>query len=423
MVSRLILVLLIPALLFGGFAVSFADNPIYMVEIRSNPPQPFDFTGHKRYGDVNPVLGDEWTETVEVYGLPVQLQFRVMSVSETVQTPAGVFENCVYTRLRIYLWPIIDELVKWYNADGVGRVKVWTEQTGDVLLQDYHIEGGYGYEPAAVGNWWLFDGGNRPAVVAYEQHLGYPCYRVEDPEQTLISWIHYTGVPGPSLPDIYIGMMPQNIPVTVPPGGNFAFTATIGNTTNQPQTSDVWIMLRLPGGMVFGPIQQFNNIPLSPNISIVVAGVTQYVPGFAPQGTYDYIAYCGDYPSTVIDSTSFQFTVTGSALSEQNNEWILTGWFDDNKDISIPAGFSLGQNYPNPFNATTTIEYQLPVASDVSLEIYNLLGRKVETLVESRINAGNHIVSWDASKFSSGIYFYKLTAGHNVITRKMNLLK
>lgn len=81
----------------------------------------------------------------------------------------------------------------------------------------------------------------------------------------------------------------------------------------------------------------------------------------------------------------------------------------DNTDIQ-PLNFNLSQNYPNPFNPSTTIEYSIPQKSNVLLVIYDLLGRKVAELVNEEETAGKYKTKFDGSKFSSGIYFYKLTA-------------
>ena len=89
----------------------------------------------------------------------------------------------------------------------------------------------------------------------------------------------------------------------------------------------------------------------------------------------------------------------------------------------LPADFALSQNYPNPFNPETVIDYALTIRSDVKLTIYNLRGEEVALLINGTVPAGTHRVSWDASRFASGVYIYRLIAGDFVQTRKMLLLK
>ena len=100
----------------------------------------------------------------------------------------------------------------------------------------------------------------------------------------------------------------------------------------------------------------------------------------------------------------------------------------EDDDASVPAVFALGQNYPNPFNPTTEIRYDLPSGSRVKLEIYNVLGARVATLVDEHQKAGSKIASWDGrdvngAPVSSGVYFYKLQAGSYTEIRKMILLR
>ncbi len=91
--------------------------------------------------------------------------------------------------------------------------------------------------------------------------------------------------------------------------------------------------------------------------------------------------------------------------------------------ISLPEKFSLQQNYPNPFNPTTTLRFDLNEKADVRLDIYNVLGEKVETLVNGNFNRGTYKVQWNASEMPSGIYFIRMTAGQKTATIRSLLLK
>jgi hypothetical protein len=89
----------------------------------------------------------------------------------------------------------------------------------------------------------------------------------------------------------------------------------------------------------------------------------------------------------------------------------------------LPSEYSLMQNYPNPFNPSTVIEYSIPQSGFVTLEIYNLLGEKVASLVNGMQEAGRYEVNFDASSFASGIYFYNLKSGSFNSVKKMLLMK
>jgi len=134
-----------------------------------------------------------------------------------------------------------------------------------------------------------------------------------------------------------------------------------------------------------------------------------------------------------------------SMRARYNPQSMGTTWYDDfsirkvtpvvtsvregQKPIAeIPKLYPLAQNYPNPFNPGTTIEYNVPQASPVKLEIYNLLGQKLRTLVDGFRTPGNYTVRWDGldergQSLPSGIYIYQLRAGQTVITKKMTLMK
>jgi len=96
---------------------------------------------------------------------------------------------------------------------------------------------------------------------------------------------------------------------------------------------------------------------------------------------------------------------------------------DEVDAVNLPKEFALKGSYPNPFNAKVTIKYALPVASHVTLEIYDLLGRKTKTIVDDFQPAGYRSVIWDAKDRSTGVYFYKIRMGDFTDTKKMMLLK
>jgi predicted GH43/DUF377 family glycosyl hydrolase len=91
--------------------------------------------------------------------------------------------------------------------------------------------------------------------------------------------------------------------------------------------------------------------------------------------------------------------------------------------IEVPTRFALEQNYPNPFNPTTGIRFQMPGVSNVKLTVYDLMGREVAVLVDEKKAPGSYEVSFDGSRLSSGVYFYRLVAGSFVSTKKMLVLK
>ena len=121
----------------------------------------------------------------------------------------------------------------------------------------------------------------------------------------------------------------------------------------------------------------------------------------------------------------------GTSLSDMGayggGDSTLVG-IDDDKEPEVPIRFGLSQNYPNPFNALTIIRYSLPSASDVTIRIYDMLGRKVETLVQGERPAGYHQVVWDGKDkdgkmVSTGIYFYELYVDDYRESKAMIMIK
>ncbi|MDW8465776.1 MAG: T9SS type A sorting domain-containing protein [Chloroherpetonaceae bacterium] len=132
---------------------------------------------------------------------------------------------------------------------------------------------------------------------------------------------------------------------------------------------------------------------------------------------------------TTAEAQSYSFIDrTASGLVQYRLKQVdFNGTFKYSPIIEVEAGlpqtFELSQNYPNPFNPATVISYQLPVASEVTLQVYDILGRAVATLVKAKQEAGRYQVQFNAGNLTSGLYFYRLQAGNFVQTRKMILMR
>jgi hypothetical protein len=178
----------------------------------------------------------------------------------------------------------------------------------------------------------------------------------------------------------------------------------------------------LPNGSEYGPVFGPFGFPLNP-YQTRSGQVSKTIPGNAPLGTCKYTGYVGIYPDQVIAEASFSFRIFESPSGFAQ----FTGAAPELTRCSalggLPEHFELKQNYPNPFNLSTTISYGLPTSCHVRLEIFNALGQRVDTIVDEFQQAGNRVVGWNAQKVSSGLYFYKLTAGDFTQTRRMMLVK
>ena len=142
------------------------------------------------------------------------------------------------------------------------------------------------------------------------------------------------------------------------------------------------------------------------------------------------------FDATTLDEGTYtgSLVVTGYDMNHMVGEITVPVTFHVNatgvEDViaGLPSEFALHQNYPNPFNPNTEVKFDLPVDSRVKLEIFNVLGQKVTTVTDEDMKAGYKSVTWNGNdhggqQVASGIYFYKLTAGDHVFTKKMMMLK
>ena len=171
----------------------------------------------------------------------------------------------------------------------------------------------------------------------------------------------------------------------------------------------------------------------------VLEGVTIYGHWYGATSDVDQCVTGSDgtceVASDKVKNPTEQFCFQVDSLAKANYYW------DDSKGVeyncinpsatlakSTPAGFGISQNYPNPFNPTTEFFIDLPSRTHVSFAIYNVAGQKVKTLVDETLPAGHRTIIWDGTNdkgeaLSSGIYFYRVVAGDEVVTKKMMLMK
>jgi len=129
------------------------------------------------------------------------------------------------------------------------------------------------------------------------------------------------------------------------------------------------------------------------------------------ESQYSYVDF-----SKFVDGQTYYYRLSDVNISGNRN--VL-----ETKSITRPQAYSLEQNYPNPFNPVTSIQFNLEQPGQTVLEVYDILGRKVATLLNEQLKAGSHIQNWDARNFASGVYFYRLQSGGFVKVKKMMLTK
>jgi hypothetical protein len=148
--------------------------------------------------------------------------------------------------------------------------------------------------------------------------------------------------------------------------------------------------------------------------------------GFYNTITGQLDGYCNEQDHRITDCADLNGDGNDEILSIDDSTlriYHLEYAVDVDQPVTIPYTTFLQENYPNPFNASTTIEYGLSSPRHVSIDIYDLLGRKVQTLVDEDKPAGLYRAIWQSDDLPSGVYFCKINAGEFTKTRKMMLLK
>jgi len=210
--------------------------------------------------------------------------------------------------------------------------------------------------------------------------------------------------------------------------GLYKFTSGVDvSITNSDVTltgspTDVWIF------------QIASTLTLGNGIHIILAGGAQAANIFWQVGTSATLGTTSVFKGTIMADQSISLntgaTVEGRLLASigavtiESSSVTVPGLQPSAVDAELlPDDFNLAQNFPNPFNPSTTISYQLPVSSQVTLTITDMLGKEVSVLVNDVQTAGAHQTVWDAQNFPSGTYIYRLEAGSHVSVKQLVLVK
>ena len=230
---------------------------------------------------------------------------------------------------------------------------------------------------------------------------------------------------------IAVTLLPHNPPVVIPAGGGFfRYDAGVVNNSGEPVSFDVWTMVTLPGGNIYGPLLLRQNLTI-PGGGRILRTLSQLVPSQAPPGDYTYFGCLGVYPDSITDVDSLYFCkLSGGVEASQYNDWLVIDRFIDSFEDGFereegdfhPEAVELSAS-PNPFNASTVISFELRDAVFIKLAVYDVNGREAAALADGWMPAGRHSIVLDASSLPSGIYFARMTAGDLIQTRKLLQLK
>jgi len=226
---------------------------------------------------------------------------------------------------------------------------------------------------------------------------------------------------------LVVGIVPNQTPTQIPAGGGiFLYDLSVDNLGSAAEIFDLWINARLPNGSLYGPIILREDLNLAAGGNIFRDNLLQNVPGGAPAGEYYYIASVGSYPNTTVSCDSFPFTklTTGDGRGYSGG-WELLGWDEEAGEIAgVVESFEMLKVYPNPFNQQLVVSFELRDASEISLKVYDVMGREIAALGMGYWASGKHTVVWEAEGAVSGVYFIRLVAdGRWPAARKIVLLK
>jgi len=359
---------------------------------------------------------------------------------------------------------IADEIRCWENMDGAGTswiahsVSTGFNGAGSVYTDDFDNDGdldviGSAYysddiscweNPNSFGiNWtchrvgWMFDGANDVCPTDIDNDGDMDLIGAAYIGDEIAIWTQ-AGSPGPPDP-ITINIIPAVIPTIVPRGGWFEYDLQMSFNVDQPALGYIWTSAILPNGQSYGPIFDVQFI-FAPGMSLDVAGIQQEVPVIAPLGDYIWTVSAGPSLLNPTASDSFPFTVIAANMTSDGD---LAEWSSNGEQLILVAAdeylngsnavatketllpeYSVTPAYPNPFNAATMISVSLPETADLSVQVFNIAGQLVATLMDGSTNAGTHRFTFGSSELASGLYFVRAYVPGNIDqTQKIMLIR
>ena len=217
-----------------------------------------------------------------------------------------------------------------------------------------------------------------------------------------------------------------DVPLIPAGGGEFAFTVRLVNGTSEPQTVEAGVAATLPDGSAYGPFR--SRAVTVPAGGEVVARLVQTVPGAAPSGLYEFVVFTGSWPDSLRAADAFGFRKAPGAARGRP---VGGGWSLDVESVEeaegAPApvtGEPLAVSVaPNPARGTAAVSLGLPRAGEVSVALYDGLGRRVAVLHGGWLDAGRHEVALDASGLPPGVYVVRVRAGEQVRTARVTVVR
>jgi len=330
---------------------------------------------------------------------------------------------------------VVNNIVAFNGDEGVESVPY--QSGANISYNDNYANGGNAWQNVPVGNGNIY---SDPLFISigdcpYSISSNSPCKDTGDPSildpDGSVSDIGaiWTGYFGGGAGVLTMDLSPLNPPIILPPAGGTVTFDVLITCEDDYRLFDGWYDLELPDGQIISPMLLREDLYLAPGASIT-RQLELEISALSMSGEYEVLGYVGDYPDSVDAQDAFTFTksaANGLNTNQSSSQCSISGW-GGTEYFEIPViqpdiyELSLSAS-PNPFNPQTTISFDLPAGGEISLKIFDSLGREVQTLVTGHLPLGKHSVVWEAGDKASGLYFVQLSQNGRIAVDKILLVK